>query len=79
MLFDVNQTDGKVEIAYTLGVLEVPLIEEGQDHALAAQQCLDWGYQTAEPFKITERRCQRFSSDGSCSTQLIIRRYQCHK
>jgi hypothetical protein len=72
-----SRADGIVRLSFELGPLEVPVVDENQGLALAAQRCAAWGYGDAEAFGGVLQSCTMPDGYGGCNLVLVTKEYQC--
>lgn len=72
-----SKSDGIIEMSYSLGSFENPIIDEQESLNQAINRCKKWGYNDAEPFGGALRYCSLPSGLGGCQQQTITYKYQC--
>jgi YecR-like lipoprotein len=72
-----SRADGTVQLSYTWGLFEQPVVDGAQGVALAASKCAGWGYSGAEPFGGAVTRCNSVDYQGNCNGWVATVVYQC--
>jgi len=72
-----SRSDAVIEMAYTLGVFEEPVIDWALTQQTAGEKCIAWGYADAQPFGGQIQVCQQYDAYGSCLQALVTVKYQC--
>lgn len=73
-----SKADGIVRMSYTYGAFEIPTVDEAGSLQQAIRRCELWGYDGAESFDFTEKKCQQYSSDLGCVSWLVTKEFQCN-
>ena len=71
-----SRADGTVDLAFEHGVFERPQLDRAQGDAAAISRCKSWGYQNAERFGGSTRRCVD-TNYGTCVRWVVTATYQC--
>lgn len=71
-----SKADGTIELAYTYGGMQVPVINEEQGLQLAKKRCESWGYKNAEKFGGHKQVCSMYGGFG-CTEFTVTIQYQC--
>ncbi len=71
-----SRGDGTVELTYWHNNWENPNISVAAGVPIAAQRCRAWGYETAEPFGSSVRKCNQPSQYG-CIEYIVTATFQC--
>jgi hypothetical protein len=72
-----SRSDGTVQLSYTWGLFEQPVVDAAQGVALATSRCAAWGYSGAEPFGGIVTRCNAVDNQGNCTNWIGTAVYQC--
>ena len=68
-----SRADGVIELSYTHGDFEDPVVDKQETYNTAKKRCLAWGYADTEPFGAEISTC----NDVTCDETLVTTRYQC--
>ncbi|MHA1536063.1 MAG: YecR family lipoprotein [Alphaproteobacteria bacterium] len=71
-----SRADGTINMSFELGSLQNAKVDWEGARKTAAQRCKVWGYNDAQAFGGSTRRCN-FPSGNGCARWLITRSYQC--
>lgn len=71
-----SRGDGTVELTYWHGLWENVNISVTAGIPIAAQRCKAWGYETAEPFGSSVRKCNQAGQYG-CIEYIVTATFQC--
>ena len=72
-----SKADATVDLSYSYGFFENPLVDMESALITAKQRCASWGYNSAEPFGGQVNDCQSFNKYGNCNNTLVTVTYQC--
>lgn len=72
-----SRADGTVMLAYEHSNFEMPTVNEEQGLALAVTRCKSWGYEGAEAFGGTTKKCTSPAYGGGCNFWQVTKQYQC--
>ena len=73
-----SKADGTIKMSYTYGMFEKPVVDESQALTQAIRRCKVWGYASAEAFDFVNRQCQSTDANGSCTSWLVTKEFQCN-
>lgn len=71
-----SKADGTIELSYSYGTMQVPVINEEQGLQLAKRRCESWGYKNAEKFGGHKQVCSIYGGFG-CNEFTVTIQYQC--
>ena len=71
-----SKADGVIEMTYSYGGFEQPIVDWDVTEKTAAKRCKSWGYKNAEAFGGTLQQCNSYYN-GSCNSYLVTAKYQC--
>lgn len=71
-----SKADGTVDMSYSYGGFEKPIIDWDITEESAVKRCKAWGYKDAEAFGGTIKTCSSYYN-GSCNSYLVTAKYQC--
>lgn len=72
-----SKADGVVNLSYTYGLFEEPIVDSENAYWTAKQRCNAWGYNDAQAFGGSTSTCQDADGYGSCDSWLVTVPYQC--
>ena len=72
-----SRADGTVQLSYTWGLFEQPVVDGAQGVAIATSRCSAWGCNGAEPFGGLVTRCNSVDYQGHCNGWIATAVYQC--
>jgi hypothetical protein len=62
-----SKADGTVDMSYSMGEFEVPVIDMEQARIKAKKRCVSWGYKDAEIFGGQKSQCNAYTLGGGCA------------
>lgn len=71
-----SKADGTIEMSYTYGGFERPIVNFKLAEDTAGKKCKAWGYKSAEAFGGAIKECGSYYN-GSCNSYIVKKEYQC--
>jgi YecR-like lipoprotein len=72
-----SKADATVDLSYSYGLFEKPVVDMESALMTAKQRCASWGYSSAEPFGGQINDCQSYDKYNNCTITLVTVTYQC--
>ncbi|HAG52957.1 MAG TPA: hypothetical protein DCL21_04130 [Alphaproteobacteria bacterium] len=74
---DGSKSDAIIEMGYTYGGFEKPIVNWDGGLSKARVLCQNWGFKDAEKFDVAYKSCQFYTSGGHCGELMTKVKYQC--
>ncbi len=72
-----SKSGGFIELSYTIGAFEKPIVDWNSGLQTAIKRCNAWGYNNAESFGGQKRKCASRDMYNNCSLTRVYINYQC--